>query len=66
MFRKKAGIARERVLELQHEIHCERTARRQAAKRAELDRAGVPLKVRIGSGHVAPHIARVFTYVKVA
>lgn len=56
---------RARVIELQYEMLCARTARRQEAAKADLVRRGVAPRVRIGGGWVPRMVARVFTYTNV-
>jgi hypothetical protein len=59
------SLLRERVFDLKYEMLCERTARRQKAAKAELQRRGVVPKVVIGSGWVPVNVARVFTHMNV-
>lgn len=58
-------MLKERVLDLKFEMLCARTARRQQAAKADLKRRGVHPRVRIGSGYVAPSIARTFSYLPI-
>lgn len=59
------SLTRARVLELQYEMLCERTARRQQAAKAALVRRGVQPRVRISGAWVPPCVARVFLYTNV-
>jgi hypothetical protein len=58
-------MLKDRVLELKQEMLCARTARRQQAAKAELTKRGVSPRVLIGSGYIAPAIARTFSYLPV-
>jgi hypothetical protein len=59
------SMMRARVLDLQYEMLCARTARRQAAAKAELVRRGITPRVRVSGAWVPPNVARVFTYTNV-
>lgn len=59
------SLMRARVLDLQYEMLCARTARRQQAAKAALRRAGVKPRVRISAAWVPPSIARVYTHMNV-
>lgn len=59
-------LSRAELADSQYQALCERTKRRQEAAKAALVRRGVVPRVRISSIHVPPHIARVFTHIKVA
>jgi hypothetical protein len=59
------SLMRARMLELQYEMLCQRTARRQQAAKAALVRRGVQPRIRIGGAWVPPRVARVFLYTNV-
>lgn len=58
-------MLKDRVLDLKYEMLCERTKRRQAAAKAELDRRGVTPRTPIATGYVPRNVARVFTHTNV-
>lgn len=59
------SLMRARVLELQYEMLCERTSRRQQAAKAALVRRGVQPRIDIGYAWVSRNVARAFTYTNV-
>jgi hypothetical protein len=58
-------LTRALVLEIQYEMLCARTARRQRAAKAALVRQGVTPRVCIGRCWVPPRVARAFTFMDV-
>lgn len=59
------SLTRTLVLEIQYEMLCARTARRQKAAKAAMVRQGVMPRVCIGKNWVPPSVARVFTHMNV-
>jgi hypothetical protein len=60
-----SSLMRARVLDLQYEMLCARTARRQKAAKAALERRGVTPRTPISTGYVPQNVARVFLYTNV-
>ncbi|WGS53538.1 hypothetical protein LFL96_20995 [Paraburkholderia sp. D15] len=58
-------MLKDRVLDMKHEMLCERTKRRQQAAKAELVRRGVTPRTPISTAYVPPSVARVFTHTNV-
>jgi predicted DNA-binding transcriptional regulator len=58
-------LTRALVLEIQYEMLCARTARRQRAAKAAMVRRGVLPRVCIGKYWVPPSVARAFTHMNV-
>lgn len=59
------SLMRQRVLDLQYEMLCARTARRQQAAKAALVRRGVAPRTPISTGYVPQNVARVYLYTNV-
>jgi len=66
IFRRRVpAIPRERVIEMKYEALCMRTARRQMAAKADLERRGVEPRTPISTGYVPKNVARAFTHMNV-
>ena len=59
------SMMRDRVLDLQYEMLCARTARRQQAAKAALVRRGVVPYPAIATGYVPPSISSQYAYLPV-
>jgi hypothetical protein len=59
------SMMRDRVLDLQYEMLCARTARRQAAAKADLVRRGIVPRTPIATGYVPPSISSQYVYLPV-
>ncbi|CAE6839253.1 hypothetical protein [Paraburkholderia nemoris] len=59
------SLMRARVLELQYEMLCQRTARRQQAAKAALVHRGVVPYPAIATGYVPPSISSQYVYLPV-
>jgi hypothetical protein len=59
------SLMRQRVLDLQYEMLCARTERRQRAAKAALVHRGVVPRTPISTGYVPQNVARAFAYTNV-